>query len=187
MRVIAGKAGGIPLQVPKSLTRPTTDRVREAIFSSLGSRVIDAEVLDLYAGSGALGIEALSRGARLAVFVDDDRKAIESIEANLAKAKLPGGTVSCRSVLGFLGRLPQRFDLVFADPPYARDEARAVELANLLGSAELAAAVRDGGGLVLESLAKAPLPDSVHWSVDRERTYGGTRVSFLTKGGQIAS
>jgi len=186
MRVIAGQAGGIPLQVPKSLTRPTTDRVREALFSSLGERVIDAEVLDLYAGSGALGIEALSRGARTAVFVDDDRKAMASIEANLAKTRLLGGIVRCSPVVSFLGRLRQRFDLVFADPPYARDESKAAELATLLGSAELAAAVRDDGCFVLESLAKTALPESALWSIDRERRYGGTRVSILIKEGLIA-
>lgn len=186
MRVIAGEAGGLPLQVPKTLTRPTTDRVREAIFSSLGNRVIDAEVLDLYAGSGALGIEALSRGAKSVVFVDQDRKAVESIEANLAKTGLREGIVRCSPVGSFLGRLRQSFDLVFADPPYARDASKQEEISTLLNSTELAAVVRDEGCLVLESLANATLPETALWSVERERNYGGTRVSYLIKESRIA-
>ena len=88
MRIISGSAGGIRLQVPKVVARPTSDRVREALFSILGEAVQDAVVLDLFAGSGALGLEALSRGARRAVFVERDRGANKVIEANLDKAKL---------------------------------------------------------------------------------------------------
>src|ERR1041384_253924 len=92
MRVIAGSAGGIQLEVPKRGVRPTMDRVRAAIFSSLGDKVIGAHVLDLFAGSGGLGIEALSRGAASAMFVDHDRQAIDVIEQNLQKTKLQGKT-----------------------------------------------------------------------------------------------
>ncbi len=87
MRVIAGSAGGIRLAVPKSGVRPTMDRVKAAIFSSLGDTIIGARVLDLFAGSGALGIEALSRGASSVLFVDQDRQSIDVIERNLAKTK----------------------------------------------------------------------------------------------------
>jgi 16S rRNA (guanine966-N2)-methyltransferase len=90
MRVIAGSAGGIRLEVPKRGVRPTMDRVKAAIFSSLGDSVAGARVLDLFAGSGALGIEALSRGASSAVFVEEDRQSAEMIERNLAKTKLKG-------------------------------------------------------------------------------------------------
>ena len=82
MRVIAGSAGGVRLSVPRTGVRPTMDRVKAAIFSSLGDTVIGARVLDLFAGSGALGIEALSRGASFALFVDDDARAIESVRRN---------------------------------------------------------------------------------------------------------
>ena len=90
MRVIAGSAGGVRLAVPRSGVRPTMDRVKAAIFSSLGDAIIDARVLDLFAGSGALGIEALSRGASSVLFVDEDRQSVQTIEKNLAKAKLEG-------------------------------------------------------------------------------------------------
>src|SRR5438093_10312907 len=90
MRVIAGSAGGIRLAVPNRGVRPTMDRVKAAIFSSLGDAVISARVLDLFAGSGALGIEALSRGASSVVFVEEDRQSAEIIEANLAKTQLRG-------------------------------------------------------------------------------------------------
>ena len=88
MRVISGTAGGIPLLVPKTDLRPTMDRVREAIFSSLGEIVIDARVLDLFAGTGSLGIEALSRGAKFATFVERDAKAVEVLKKNLEKTNL---------------------------------------------------------------------------------------------------
>src|SRR5437763_17158861 len=92
MRVIAGTAGGIQLEAPKRGVRPTMDRVKAAIFSSLADKVIGARVLDLFAGSGALGIEALSRGAATVLFVDYQRQAIDTIERNLKKAKLDGKT-----------------------------------------------------------------------------------------------
>src|SRR5947199_10796594 len=90
MRVIAGRAGGVRLVSPKSGVRPTMDRVKAAIFSSLGEIVIGARVLDLFAGTGALGIEALSRGADSAFFIDDDRQSIAAIEKNLEKAGFRG-------------------------------------------------------------------------------------------------
>jgi 16S rRNA (guanine966-N2)-methyltransferase len=183
MRVIAGEAGGIPLNVPKTLTRPTTDRVREAIFSSLGYRVPGADVLDLYAGTGSLGIEALSRGANSVVFVDEYRPACEAIEANLKKTRLEGGTVRRGRVTPFLRSLnrPGRFDLIMADPPYARDESTADELADLLASESLAESLRDEGVFVLESLFGTSLPDSGPWMIDREKKYGETRVSYLVR------
>src|ERR1700752_1566225 len=90
MRVIAGRAGGVRLVSPKIGVRPTMDRVKAAIFSSLGETVIGARVLDLFAGTGALGIEALSRGAAAALFVDEDRQSIGAIEKNLTKTRLSG-------------------------------------------------------------------------------------------------
>src|SRR5215467_5396176 len=101
MRVIAGSARGIPLKTPDHEARPTMDRVREAIFSSLGDLVIGARVLDLFAGSGALGIEALSRGADSAVFVEEDQQSTAAIKQNLAKTKLVG-SVRRQNVFKFL-------------------------------------------------------------------------------------
>src|SRR5438874_2331868 len=120
MRVIAGRAGGILLVSPKNGVRPTMDRVKEAIFSSLGEMVTGARVLDLFAGTGALGIEALSRGAATAIFVDEDRQSIAAIEKNLAKTQL-AGRVRQQNVFGFLknaAAAAERFEIVFADPPY---------------------------------------------------------------------
>ena len=117
MRVVAGTFKGRRLVAPRGTrTRPTADRVREALFSMLGD-VGGARVLDLYAGSGALGIEALSRGADSAVFVESDARAIAAIERNLASIGVEA-TVWRRDVLRFLARADGPFDLVFCDPPY---------------------------------------------------------------------
>src|SRR3979490_2731585 len=107
MRVIAGSAGGIQLSVPKRGVRPTMDRVKAAIFSSLGEEVIGARVLDLFAGSGALGVEALSRGAASALFVEENSAAIAAIERNLTRTKLEG-QVRKQDVFAFLHSAQKR-------------------------------------------------------------------------------
>lgn len=166
MRVVAGVARGRRLQAPVGQsTRPTSDRVREATFNALGSlgAVDDAEVVDLFAGSGALGIEALSRGAASATFVDDDPKAVAAVRANLAATGLDG-TVVRDDVGRWLARNPRRFDLALLDPPYALgDDAWAAILGAL--DAEVA---------VLESDREVPLPEP--WTVLRSKRYGGTVV-----------
>jgi len=180
MRIIAGSAGSVPLQVPRTLTRPTTDRVRESLFAALGNLVPGARVLDLFAGSGSLGLESLSRGAASVDFVESQGAACEAIAQNLQKTKLAGGKVHRREVLSFLGSVPaERYELVFADPPYAREEKDRDLLAALLSSAKLASALAPGGLLVLESLASASLPESPLWFPKDERVYGTTKVSFL--------
>lgn len=180
MRIIAGTAGSIPIKVPKSLTRPTTDRVREAVFSSLASRFEGAAVLDLYAGSGSLGLESLSRGAASASFVESGDMACRVISENLAKTGLSGGTVVKSNVASYLKRIvPGSFDLVFADPPYARDEQTLADLISLLENESLKSALRPDGILVLESVASAPLPETPLWTVEKEKKYGKTRVSYL--------
>jgi 16S rRNA (guanine966-N2)-methyltransferase len=121
-RVISGQARGRRLAVPSSGVRPTGDRAREGLFNSLGSLLdLDgARVLDLYAGSGALGLEALSRGAVQAVFVESGPKVLPVLRANLAAVDLPGARVVAGSVPSVVaGRAPDAFDLVLADPPYA--------------------------------------------------------------------
>src|SRR5213595_2335257 len=107
MRVIAGSAGGVRLAVPKRGVRPTMDRVKAAIFSSLGDAIVGAKVLDLFSGSGALGIEALSRGASSAIFVEEDRQSISVIENNLIKTKLKG-RVRQENVFNFLRRAGEK-------------------------------------------------------------------------------
>jgi len=121
-RLIAGSAGGRRLKVPAWGVRPTGDRAREGLFNSLGSLLdLDgARVLDLYAGSGALGLEALSRGAAEVVFVESGPRVLPVLRANVASVGLPGGRVVAGSVPTVVaGRAPARFDLVLADPPYA--------------------------------------------------------------------
>ena len=121
-RLISGVAGGRRLKVPRTGVRPTGDRAREALFNSLKS-LLDlrgAAVLDLYAGSGALGLEALSRGAETVVFVESSPGVLPVLKENLATVGLPGGRVVAGSVpTVVLGAPPARFDLVLADPPYA--------------------------------------------------------------------
>jgi 16S rRNA (guanine(966)-N(2))-methyltransferase RsmD len=122
MRVIAGTARGIPLTAPRDrATRPITDRVKETLFAILGDRVVDARVLDLYAGSGAIGIEALSRGAAACTFVERDREALNVLRRNLERTRLTAAaTVVGGDVLRFLDAPPaHRYDLVVLDPPYA--------------------------------------------------------------------
>jgi 16S rRNA (guanine966-N2)-methyltransferase len=129
-RIIAGEARGRRLVVPAGdVTRPTSDRAREGLFSSLQSLgdVDDARVLDLYAGSGALGLEALSRGATSATFVEDDPQALNALRDNIAVVKLPGAHVVPMKVEVFLAGEPEpRYDVAFADPPYDVDVTAAL-------------------------------------------------------------
>jgi 16S rRNA (guanine966-N2)-methyltransferase len=128
-RLIAGVAGGRRLKVPPAGVRPTGDRAREALFNSLGA-LLDLEgaaVLDLYAGSGALGLEALSRGAETVVFVESSPRVLPVLRGNLAAVGLPGGRVLSGSVPSVVaGRGPAAFDLVLADPPYATPDTEVV-------------------------------------------------------------
>ena len=118
MRIIAGSHRGARIAAPKGLaTRPTGDRVREAAFNLIGP-VDDARVLDLYAGSGAMGIEALSRGAASVTFVESDRAACRTISANLEKLKLTGARVVCADAVWAVRRDTRTYDLVLVDPPY---------------------------------------------------------------------
>jgi 16S rRNA (guanine966-N2)-methyltransferase len=171
MRIVAGAFKGRRLQAPRGArTRPTADRVREALFSMLGD-VVGARVLDLYAGSGALGIEALSRGARSAVFVDTDQGAVAAIRHNLEVTGAERATVHRRDVLRFLASTGASFDLVFVDPPYDS----ALRLAGPL-SARLPAMLTEGARIVTESDKRMPLELSL--PLLRERTYGDTRIAI---------
>lgn len=126
-RIIAGAARGRRLSVPTSGTRPTADRVREALFSAVGAQLVSwagRRVLDLYAGSGALGLEALSRGAAHALLVEHDRRAVQVLEANVETVGLPGAVVVGRDVRQVLATCPSAaYDVVLADPPYDLPDA----------------------------------------------------------------
>ncbi len=182
MRIISGSAGGIPIQVPKTLLRPTADRVREAVFSMLGERAEGAVVLDLFAGSGSYGLECLSRGASACVFVESDRAAGPVIAAYLKKANLSGGTVANAPVESWLKAKTGRYDLIFADPPFLKQKGDRDWDAFLLDSAELAGLVAPDGLFVLESFAKAaqPPPPGSPWSCLVERRYGDVVVRLFS-------
>jgi 16S rRNA (guanine966-N2)-methyltransferase len=180
MRVIAGAAGGIQLDVPKSGVRPTMDRVKAAIFSSLGELVIGARVLDLFAGTGALGIEALSRGATSALFVDDDASAVSAIERNLARTKFEG-RVRKQHVFAFLrsAQPAEPFRIVFADPPYEKMKSGERFTQLLLESTKLASLLEPSGIFVLEKRPVEKMPVTTLWDITRARRYGATEVLFL--------
>jgi 16S rRNA (guanine966-N2)-methyltransferase len=182
MRIIAGSSGGIRLLVPRSGLRPTMDRVKAAIFSSLGERVPGARVLDLFAGSGALGIEALSRGAASATFVDSDRAAISAIENNLAQAGL-SGRVRRQDVFDFLRQAGKAdaYDLIFADPPYATSKLGDPFTQLLLGNERLPLCLTSKGIFILEKRPGERLPESDFWKVIRRKTYGATETIFLQR------
>lgn len=169
MRVIAGSSRGrrLPARLPAGV-RPTSDRVRESIFDILGSMgvVPGADVLDLYCGSGALGLESLSRGARSATFVDHDASALDAVRTNLAATGLTDAAASLvRAELpGWLGRAP-RADLALCDPPYAFADWGA-----LLGALRADVAV-------LESARPVEVPSG--WVIARSRRYGGTLVTVV--------
>lgn len=181
MRVIAGTAGGIRLDVPKKNVRPTMDRVKAAIFSSLGEAVIGARVLDLFAGTGALGIEALSRGAASARFIDRDQEAVSVIERNLTRTGLTGRVVR-RDVFDFLERpiSSDRFTIIFADPPYETtgDGKAFIEL--LLTNSRLTELLQPSGTFVLEKRPAEKMEEIQRWRILRAKTYGATEVIFLT-------
>lgn len=175
MRIVAGELGGRPLLAPRGQkVRPTSDRVREATFSALGP-VAGFSVLDVYCGTGALAIEALSRGASEAVLIDRD------IKPALGNVRHLGLEDRARLVRGMLpqalfgGQLGGAFELVFCDPPYRLADRIGEEL-----DTGLAALVAPGGRVVMESPASRPI-DLPSLTMIRQRRYGGTHVAFYEK------
>lgn len=175
LRIVAGTCGGRRIDTPPGRsTRPTSDRVREALFSILGAAAVEgAHVLDLYAGSGALGIEALSRGAATATFVDSDERAAATIGGNLEKLGLDGRVVR-RDALAWLRSAADgedHFSLVFADPPYSSAGRTAGRLSELLPPL-----LRETSLTVTESDKRDPL--ILTMPLVDERTYGDTRIAI---------
>lgn len=156
------------------------DVVKGAIYSSLSDFIVGARVLDLFAGSGALGIEALSRGAASATFVESDRRAVTAIEKNLERTKL-AGAVQPVDVFRFLDRFaaPESFDLILADPPYAKIPGERDFTPELLGSEPLRKALAPNGIFILEHLPGAKLPLRGIWECFRQKRYGATEVAYL--------
>jgi len=176
MRVVAGVARGIPLRSPRGqATRPITDRVKETLFAILGERVIGAAILDLYAGSGAIGIEALSRGAAHATFVERGRPAVAAIHANLERTRLVGRAIVVGGdVMTFLeGVVERRYDLAVLDPPY---EERAI----LAPLERLAAHLAPDATVVVKHFWRTEIPPPNGLVRVRERRFGETMLTFLS-------
>ena len=184
MRITAGEYRGRQLRSPKgSATRPTSDLLRQAIFNVVGPRVAGARVLDLFAGTGALGVEALSRGAADATFVERDRSALASLRANLADLDLLArARIVARDGLEALAGLAKargRFDCVFLDPPYAGDLAR--RCVETLAPGEI---LSENAVLLVQAFHKTDLPDRAGTlSRTWHRRYGETRLTLYLKEG----
>lgn len=180
MRVIAGSARGKKLKAPKgTTTRPPLDRVKEAMFGILGDAVAGARVLDLFAGSGSLGIEALSRGAAEAVFVDDDTAAITVIKENLAALGLAGrARVKKASVGAYLQRNADGdgpFDLIFLDPPF---RISLIDIGKIFEVLQADGLPTGSGIVVLRVYAKREIVDFPGFALAKDRSYGDSRLLF---------
>jgi 16S rRNA (guanine966-N2)-methyltransferase len=171
MRVIAGSAKGVRLAPVPAGTRPMADRVREGLFSSLGERVAGAHVLDLFAGTGAVGIEALSRGGTRVLFVDSGPAAVKTIRENLRRTKFQASASVRRQDAGAAVRhKPGQFDLVFVDPPYRLPIG---SLEGLLRELAGQGVVAPGGSVVLSRETKSHMPViPLNWRIERRLTYG---------------
>lgn len=179
MRVITGKARGVVLKTPDGLqTRPTADRVKEALFSILHFDIPGAKVLDLFGGTGQLGIEALSRGAERAVFVDAGEAACKLIKENLRRAKMEGqGSVIRADYLDYLSRCRETFDIVLLDPPYAE-----VFLENSLNKISEIDILKSGGIIVAERpVEKAFLGEIPGFTKSKDYKYGKTFLTLYRK------
>jgi 16S rRNA (guanine966-N2)-methyltransferase len=187
MRITGGEFRSRALKSPKgSLTRPTSDRVREALFSILGERAAAEKILDLYAGTGSLGIEALSRGAASVVFVERSKEAVAALQANVEALGLrERARILPSSVERAASRLErERFDLVFADPPYADVNGLAKEALEAL----FVPLLQHAGMLLLEHASRDPPPAIAGLELEDTRTYGDTTLSFYarTQAGPLA-
>lgn len=175
MRIIAGTAKGATIKAPPEGTRPMTGRARESVFSIIGGRIPGASVLDLYAGSGSIGLEALSRGAASCVFVERGNRASKVLGDNVDKIGL-GGTIRVASVEAAVTKLDASFDIVFLDPPYATDD-RAV-LAVLTAIEPILA---DGALVVLHRQARSRVLMPEFLTCIDERRYGDAVVTMMER------
>ena len=179
MRLTGGERGGHRLKVPADGTRPTQDKVRAAIFSSLAALVPGARVLDLFAGTGAMGLEAWSRGAAWIDWVESGKNALRALRDNVKTMGVPAaaGRVLASDVFKLLGFpcVGDGFDLALADPPYAEAQENGwqVRLADLLAKNGW---VKPGGVFVFETEGRDSLPELLGWRLARDKTYGSTRV-----------
>ncbi|SDZ01892.1 16S rRNA (guanine(966)-N(2))-methyltransferase RsmD [Proteiniborus ethanoligenes] len=183
MRVITGKLKGSKLISPKGLhTRPTSDKVKEAIFNILGNISEGSQVLDLYAGSGNVGIEFLSRGASKCYFIDCDTNSIKSIKENLSRTKLAEQAYVYKNIadkaISMLGSRGILFDYIFLDPPYEKNlivpTLEKISICNILN---------ENGIIITEHESKIVLPEYINYLFKKDfRKYGGTTISFYING-----
>ena len=182
MRITAGEYRGRRLVSPRGLrTRPTSDLLRQAIFNVVGSRIVDARILDVCAGTGAVGLEALSRGAAHATFIERDRQALACLQTNLANL----GAAACARILAGdalialadLARVGERFDCVFLDPPY--DDDLALRCVEVLAPGGI---LSDNALLVVQAFHKTPFPARIErLSRSWDRRYGETQLTIYRK------
>ena len=179
MRVITGKARGVTLKTPEGLqTRPTADRVKEALFSVIQFDMPGANVLDLFGGTGQLGIEALSRGAKRAVFIDESDKACRLIRENLKRTKLEQeGSVLRSDYMAYLARCNEKFNLIFLDPPYAE-----VFLENALKRITEIDILQSGGIIVTERpMGKELSFEFQGYTRSKDYKYGNTLITLYRR------
>lgn len=179
MRIIAGSAKRREIRVPKALVRPTTDRTREAVFSMITHFLSNARVLDLFAGAGSLGMEALSRGAASCDFIELNKSCARVIEENLQNLKLDGGRVIVSDAIQYKSRASTQYDLIFADPPYWKqigDRDFAAEL--LEGMTDL---LSSKGLLIIEVSDLYSVEVPANLKIVDERTYGSCKVIYIQK------
>ncbi len=179
MRIISGKVRGLKLNTPKNDdVRPTTDRVKESLFNIINGHIIDSNVLDLFAGTGSLGIECLSRGANKCVFVDVSKSSIDIVKSNIKKARVESESevmnVDCKTAIDKLKVKNERFDLIFMDPPYY--ENLFVSSLQNISDAQI---LSQEGLIVVEHDTVEKLPDNVGKLVkQKSRKYGNTTLTF---------
>jgi len=179
LRVIAGSAKGHKLKAPKGLdTRPTTDKIKESLFNIIAGDLYDCAFLDLFSGTGAIGIEALSRGAKKAVFIDKSSICKKIIEENLIHTKLNhlGVVYQCsvNAGLDFLKQKNERFDIIFMDPPYAQDiiDETIIKIADY-------GLLNDSGYIIIEHSSEKPISNLYKFQLWKEKNYKTTTMTFL--------
>ena len=179
LRVISGKARGLKLNTPKNEdVRPTTDRVKESLFNIINFNIMDSNVLDLFAGTGSLGIECLSRGASKCVFVDNSKESMAIVKSNIKKARVENESITMnidfKGAILNLGNKGEKFDIIFMDPPYYKnmfeDALSMVDQNNLL---------QEDGIIVVEHDTNDKFPESIgRLYKSRDKKYGKTTLTF---------
>ncbi len=184
MRVITGKARGTKLLGPEGLeTRPTTDRIKESLFNMINQDLYDASFLDIFSGSGAIGIEALSRGAKDSTFIENSKTALKCLQENINKTKFNNEStllnMDVERALNQLGNKNKKYDVIFMDPPYNIDIINTTLLHIIENNL-----LRSGGYLIIEGPTGYKINDIKDLHLWREKNYGATTISFL-KGVEI--